>query len=234
MNPYCIDPTHPVLEQSNESLRAEISRYRIRLEEEGKLSVDAEAKLYTEVAVHRETIAERDALKLQIDKLRHHYERAEGEAGGFAGEINKLNEQLQESNLQIDALKRSRFEQEPRTCIECGQNLIDCAEPGCAKSLKEKLEQSNRLNSEMAEILHKISCAECSIHDDHCERGSGIGYCACDARLAGTRGSAVHCALKRNDEKWSDTVCPKCGKPKDRNMSQCNACFDSVFKGPMT
>lgn len=48
--------------------------------------------------------------------------------------------------------------------------------------------------SELKSALHKIACAECSVHDKDCERIKyHTSYCACDARVAGNAVGVVPC-----------------------------------------
>ena len=51
--------------------------------------------------------------------------------------------------------------------------------------------------------LHRIACAECTVHDEKCEREQGTAYCACDARVAGNASRGYECQYAQK---------PKCGR----------------------
>lgn len=56
-------------------------------------------------------------------------------------------------------------------------------------------------NEAMRNALHKIACAECTVHDEHCERTYQYNQCACDARVAGHAIAGYGCPVleKRKD-----------------------------------
>jgi hypothetical protein len=59
--------------------------------------------------------------------------------------------------------------------------------------------------------LHKIACAECSVHDESCEMGAGTAYCACDARKAGEQLHGYKCPHAVADKpKGAEGFCPLC------------------------
>lgn len=73
-------------------------------------------------------------------------------------------------------------------------------------SLKKCVAERDALNLQVDEYrkaLHKIACAECTVHDDHCEvrRYDGAHDCACDARVAGDASKGYVCPVLGTVEK---------------------------------
>lgn len=66
-----------------------------------------------------------------------------------------------------------------------------------------ELQAANRLNGELKAALHKIACAECTVHDEHCEirKFSGSHDCACDPRVAGAAIPGYPCPVLTKTEK---------------------------------
>jgi hypothetical protein len=65
------------------------------------------------------------------------------------------------------------------------------------------LGETKRLNGELKAALHKIACAECTVHDENCEvrRFSACTDCACDPRVAGAAIPGYVCPVMSAEEK---------------------------------
>lgn len=131
-------------------------------------------------------------LKAEVAKLFAH------EVAGVIVENDrdKMREERDAALLQKDALER-----EIKTLRQsfCMAHMEEPAVAGCVHCL-------NRQISAYEAALHKIACAECSVHDDLCERHrfkEPMDYCACDARVAGDQVHGYKCPAmeERSPEK---------------------------------
>jgi hypothetical protein len=179
---------------------------------------------------HRDAIHE---LTQKLEKLQSQYTDMTGRAERLAKDLLDADE-LHLADEQSVRNMEAEIERLNRSNTALSDHLEKTVDEYAA-STKRFIAECERLNKEAADItraymdarakeesanlqvrayreaLHKIACAECTIHDEYCEKLScpTLEYCACDARVAGHAIGDDECPVNPQGANTRVGVCGK-------------------------